>query len=288
MDLQKISPFSAILLAVMILSAFPRIYSTLSETQPTYYTTQQNQNETQTTDQIAGIASEVDFVNPTHVHNSSSMWISPRIPQEWINTTQTTQVDLSQFNEMDPDNSIEVTPSTITWNHMDKRSERRVYTELSQTQQRELVSEFSFKIDEFTNNDEVNSRIVSLWMLGETVDLGDIGNRSFTQLYAEHVSNSTSMYKLVLHQRVAGPNQFISVGPVLNVSQRYYVRLIVYNSSIMYHVSDSAWFDEIFFESREYVMVPREYRYLMLSCMFLNPKDRGIWNSGSISDVKIS
>ena len=210
------------------------------------------------------------------------------IPQWWIELTETSSVDLTQFNEMDPDNTIEVSPSTITWNHMDKTLERRVYTELSQTQQTELVTEFSFMINEFTNNDGVNSRIVSLWMLGETVELGVIGNRSFTQLYAEHVSNSTSRYELVLHQRVAGPNQFISVGPVLNVSQRYYVRLFVYNSSIMYQLSDSALFDGIIFESGEYLMVPRDYSYLMLSCMFVNPKDRGIWSSGSISDVKIS
>lgn len=210
------------------------------------------------------------------------------IPGWWIQSTETYQVDLSPFVEMDPDNSIDVTSQNITWSQMDKTLERRVYTELSEKQKTELVSEFCFQIDAFTNNDRINSRIVSLWMLGETVDLGVMGNRSFTQLYAEHVSGSVSQYKMVLHQRVAGPNQFISLGPVLNASQRYYVRVFVYDNKIKYHISESEVFDEPFFESSESIMVPRDYRYLMFSCMFINPEDRGIWSSGSISDITMS
>ncbi len=224
---------------------------------------------------------------------SSYIWISEeennsKIPEQWINTTQTKPVDLTRFKEMDSDESIKVTEKTVNWTHMDKKLERRIYTELSPQQQTELVTEFSFVLDEFTNTDNINSRIVSFWMLGETAELGVIGNRSFIQLYAEQVPNNVSKYKLVLHQRVAGPNTFISVGPVLNVTQRYYVRIYVYNSSIMYQVSDSPLFENIIFESREYDMVPREYRYLMFSTMFINPQDRSIWSSGNISDVKIS
>jgi len=211
-----------------------------------------------------------------------------KIPEKWINTTKTEPVDLTRFKEMDQDESIKITENTVNWAHMDKKLERRIYTELSPQQQTELVTEFNFVLDEFTNTDSVNSRIVSFWMLGETVELGVIGNRSFTQLYAEQVPDSVSRYKLVLHQRVNGPNTFISVGPVLNVTQRYYVRIYVYNSSIMYQVSDNSLFETVLFKSREYDMVPREYRYLMFSAMFVNPKDRMIWSSGNISDVKTS
>ena len=211
-----------------------------------------------------------------------------KIPEKLINTTQVNPVDLTEYKVIDPDDSIKVTENTVNWTHMDKKLERKIYTELSPQQQIALVTEFSFALNEFTNTDNVNSRIVSFWMLGETIELGVIGNRSFTQLYAEQVPDSVSRYKLVLHQRVAGPNTFISVGPVLNVTQRYYVRLYVYNSLIMYQVSDSSLFETNLFESRVYDMVPREYRYLMFSIMFQNPQDRMIWSSGNISDVKIS
>jgi hypothetical protein len=212
----------------------------------------------------------------------------PKIPEKWINTTQIKPVDLSGFKEMDPDESIKVIDNSVNWTHMDKKQERRIYTELSPQQQTEIVTEFSFVLDEFTNTDSVNSRIVSFWMLGETIELGIMGNRSFTQLYAEQIPNNVSKYKLVLHQRVTGPNTFICVGPVLNITRRYYARIYVYNYSIMYQVSDSILFENIIFESREYDMVPREYKYLMFSTMFVNPKHRMIWSSGNISDVKIS
>jgi hypothetical protein len=209
-----------------------------------------------------------------------------KIPPEWIASTITNPVDLTGFEEMDPDDSISVNSSTIIWTEMDRSLERRVYTELSESQRQAHITEFSFVLTEFLNRDTFNRRIVSLWMLAETIEIGTIGNRSFTQLYAEEVGTRDSAFKMIMHQRVDGPNTFVDIGPVLDVDAKYTVRIIYYNLTFMYEIRDTE--NSLVYKMDEVDSIAQDYRYLMFSTMFVNNNDQTIWSSGKITDVKVS
>lgn len=129
---------------------------------------------------------------------------------------------------------------------------------------------------------------MTFWMLAETIELRVMGNRSFVQLYAEEHSSNITHYKLVLHKRVEGLNTFVRTGPTLHVDQTYYARFYLYNYTLKYQLSESPEFDTMVYEMNEHDIVPRDYRYLMFTTMFVNDNQQKIWSSGIISDVKTS
>lgn len=210
------------------------------------------------------------------------------IPAEWIDSTNTSEQDLTLYSEMDPDNRITVNATAITWSQMDRSEERRVYTELDEDQRAGLVTEFGFTLNRFLNNDTTNRRIVSLWMLAETVGIGTTGNRSFIQIYAEELLTSQEEYKLVMHQRVEGSNTFVGIGPVLQTNQTYYARVILYGNYTKYQVSESPDFQELLYDSSEYVITPRTYRYQMFCVMVVNAYAQKIWSTGKVTQIKTS
>ncbi len=210
------------------------------------------------------------------------------IPLDWITSTETLPVNLTTFEEMDSDDSIAVNATSIVWTEMDRSLERRLYTELSESQKHAHITEFNFEINRFHNNDLFNRRIVSFWMLAKTVEIGPTGGRSFTQLYAEEVGDSESAFKLVMHQRVDGPNSFVSIGPVLDVNQTYKARIIYYNQLLKYEIWSGDAFDDLIYTMSTVETIPQDYQYLMFSIMVVNNNDQTIWSSGEVSGIELS
>ena len=188
--------------------------------------------------------------------------------------------DFNEYRKIDPDNSLTVSTSRVSWINMDRSIGRNMWREYDVAFSSDFVHKFTFSIEQIEAGDKDPREIVRLWTLkGDDVSL---------ILYAVQENSVDDIYNLVFFQRDQHGNLFVyhstDDNDSLSVGEAYYATITKRDDVYRLFIFND--FNTLI-DSGSHLGVSVDYETLTIVSVGGYSDDLDDWSSGYVKNLRI-